>query len=62
MSVTERLVVRGVALSQLDQTLFSQIIMGVLPEDVGVAIGQGLPNEFANQRAVAKMVTESKRI
>ena len=61
VSVTERLVVRGVALSQLDQTLFSQIIMGVLPEDVGVAIGQGLPNEFANQRAVAKMVTESKK-
>ena len=61
VSVTERLVVRGVALSQLDQTLFSQVVMGILPEDVGVVIGQGLPNDFANQRAVAKMVTESKK-
>ena len=59
--VSERHVARGVALSQLDEGLFNRVAIGTLAEDAGVVIGEGLPGDFANQRAVADLVSGAKK-
>lgn len=61
VSVTANLVARGAALADLDTTLFYQVVIGKLSENAGVAIGHGLPKDFPNQIAVAKLVTKTKK-
>ena len=58
---SNRLVERGAALAQLDDSLFRRVLTGTLSEDAGVVIGAGLPGDAANQRAVADLVSGTKK-
>ena len=61
ISPNGRLASRGAAIAQLDDSLFHKVVTGQLDEDRAVIIGKGLPGDFANQREVAKLVSEGRR-
>lgn len=57
----ESLVDKGLALSQLSDSLFRQVVRGDIPQEIGVAIGRQLPGDEAAQTAVIKLIDRAQK-
>lgn len=61
IALNGRIARTGLGLSNLDQGIFDQVVSGEMPEDTASIIGEMLPHQFSDQRAVVDAIDKAQK-